>query len=392
MHHYPASDNENERVKELHSYHILDSGFEKEFDDLVQLAANMLWSPVAAISFIDDSRQWIKAQTGLSFCEASRNISVCNYTILQEDIFEVENMEMDERFSHFPYVMNDPGYRHYAGVPLITKNGFKIGVFYIIAAKARRLNKEDCNTLTLFANQAMKLVELRLENRQLEKQNQQQQYISSVLSHDIKGPLSNIKTVLSIQQEDDDLLTKTEIATMNEMLSKQVSNTINMLNNITNWGKLQIAGKVDNLTCFQLQQLVTEVIEGLDTSSKYNTIINDIPSLLNVVAEEEGVRFALRNLLTNANKFTSNGYIVVSHKNKQGKDYIYVTDSGTGMSEEKVNNLNQNQPVGSSYGTNNEKGNGLGLGLLHNYLTRKGGFLNFESEIGKGTRVSFALS
>ncbi len=391
MSHYPTSNNENERVKELYSYHILDSGFEKEFDDLVELAATMLRSPVAAISFIDDSRQWIKAKKGLTFCEASRDISVCNYTIMQEDVFEVEDMEMDGRFSHFPYVSSNPCYRHYAGVPLITKKGFKIGVFYIIATKARLLNKEDRDVLTLFAQQAMKLVELRLQNLQLEKQNQQQRYISTMLSHDIKGPLSNIKTVLSLQHEGNNILTKAETTSMNEVLSKQVNSAINMLDNITNWGKLQIEGRKKELKSINMQQLADEVIEEIDCTVKYNMLINAIPSSVNLLAEEEGVRFALRNLLTNANKFTSNGCIVISHENKETKNYIHITDSGTGMSKEQADNLNKNKPVGSSYGTNNEKGNGLGLGLVHDYLISKGGFLNFQSETGKGTRVSFSL-
>lgn len=388
---YPTSNNENERVKELYSYHILDSGFEKEFDDLVNLAAKMLRAPVAAISFIDDSRQWIKARTGLTFCEASRDISVCNYTILQEDIFEVENMKMDGRFSSFPYVINKPCYRHYAGVPLITKNGFKIGVFYVIDIKARRLNNEERDTLILFAQQAMKQVELRLENIQLEKQNQQQRYISSMLSHDIRGPLSNIKTVLSLQHDGNNILSKAETASMNEALSKQVNGAINMLTNITNWGKLQIEGRKKELQSINLRQLADEVIGEIDNATKSNMLVNAVPSSVNVLAEEEGVRFALRNLLTNANKFTSNGCIVISHENKEGKNYIHVTDSGTGMSKEQADNLNKNKPVGSSYGTHNEKGNGLGLGLVHDYLINKGGFLNFQSEIGKGTRVSFSV-
>ena len=105
----------------------------------------------------------------------------------------------------------------------------------------------------------------------------------------------------------------------------------------------------------------------------------------------EGVRFILRNLLTNANKFTTRGCITISHENKNSKGYIHVSDTGVGMSKEQIASLNSNKQLSFSYGTHNEKGNGLGLGLLYDYLAQQDGQLYFQSEVGKGTKASFTL-
>jgi signal transduction histidine kinase len=103
------------------------------------------------------------------------------------------------------------------------------------------------------------------------------------------------------------------------------------------------------------------------------------------------VRFALRNLLTNANKFTTQGSITISYERSNGKDFIHVADTGVGMGEEQTAKLNRNKQTDYANGTNNETGHGLGLGLLHDYLAQHDGQLSFQSEIGVGTKASFTL-
>jgi len=376
------------------NYHILDSSVEKEFDDLVQLAAKALHAPVAAIIFMDASRQWVKAKKGLHFCELGRDISVCSYTIMQDELLEVEDLRQDDRFSQFPYVVQDPSYRYYAGVPLVTERGFKFGVFYIIDTVVRRLDEDERMMLTMLAKQAMKQVELRLRNLQLESLNETQKQISSRLSHDIKNPLSNIRMLLDMKEGRDSALPREEVNRMNGMLAKQVDGTIEMLNNMINWGKLQLQGDKDKLQYTNIRQLVNDVISelALDSNQKQNVFVNAIPAFVKAHVDCDGMRFVLRNLLTNANKFTAKGDITISYENSDGKDFIHVVDTGVGMSKEQTDNLHKNKQIDFSYGTNNEKGNGLALGLLYDYFAQHDGQFYFESEIvGSGTKVSFTL-
>lgn len=390
---HPIINVENQRLQELLRYHILDSGVEQEFDELVQIAAKLLQAPAAAIVFMDHDRQWVKARKGLHFCELSRDVSICSYTILQDELMEIEDLRADERFGHFPYVMQDPSYRYYAGVPLITENGFRIGVFYIMDKVARRLDNDARNTLAMLAKQAMRQVELRLRNLELENLNKQQRHISSRLSHDIKNPLSNIKMMLDMQTGDELPENKEETDQFKGMLSQQVGNTINMLNNMVKWGNLQLGGERDAVQWVNLRQLACEAIDEIvmQSNAKGNVVVNAIPAGMQAQVPCEGVRFALRNLLTNANKFTSEGCITISHECINGKHYMYVADTGVGMTEEQTAKLNNNTSTHFSYGTNNEKGNGLGLGLLQDYLAKRDGWLHFQSKAGKGTKAAFTL-
>lgn len=391
---YPISANERERLQELFSYQILDTPTEQEFDDLVRIATKMFNVPVAAITFVDATRQWIKAQQGLSFCEMDREVSVCNYTILENNILEIEDLQQDERFKHLPCVVEPPYYRFYAGIPLTTSSGFNIGVFCLIDTVARKLDTEEKQTLTALARQTMRQVELRLRNKQLENLNEKQRQISSRLSHDIKNPLSNIKMMLDMQGNCDTPLPEEDLNRLHEMLAKQVNNTIDILNNMVKWGKLQLSGERHTAQHTNLRQLANEAIAEIEVQSqaKQNIIINAIPASVNASIDAEGMRFALRNLLTNANKFTVKGCITISHEHKNGKDYIHVADTGVGMSKEQLAKLNNNLSVDFSNGTNNEKGNGLGLVLVYDYLAQHDGQLLFQSEVGQGTKASFTLS
>ena len=390
---YPILHNEKERLQELFSYKILDTPIEDEFEDLVQIAVNMFDVPVAAITFIDANRQWIKARRGLDMCEVNRELSVCNYTLLQNQVLEIEDLQQDERFKHLPFIAGEPFYHFYAGVPLITINGYKIGVFCIIDTKVRRLNEEQRQMLIALTRQSMRQVELRLRNQQLENLNEQQRHFSGRLSHDIKSPLSNIKMLLNMKHSNRDMLPEEENYRLNHLLAQQVDTTIGMVDNMIKWGKLQLQDNENRMQFANMRQLAGEVIKEveLDSSKKQNIMVNAIPANVNTCVDCECVRFALRNLLTNANKFTSQGCITISYEHNDGKNYIHVADTGVGMSKDQIAKLNRNKQINSSFGTNNEKGNGLGLGLLHDYLAQHDGHLRFQSEIGKGTKATFTL-
>jgi signal transduction histidine kinase len=390
---YPISHDEKERLQELFSYKILDTPVEEEFEDLVQIAVNIFEVPVAAISFIDADRQWMKARRGLDICEVNRELSVCNYTILQDQVLEVPDLQQDERFRHLPFITGEPFFRFYAGVPLVTSNGYKIGVLCLVDTKARSLNKAQLQTLAALTRQSMRQVELRQRNMQLENLNEQQRHISSRLSHDIKNPLSNIKMMLQMQQSTYRPLPEKESARLKDLLEQQVDTTIDMLNDMIQWGKLQLQCNEPKTQYTCLRQIAGEIIDEivLNSSNKQNIIVNAIPANVHVNIDCDGARFALRNLLTNANKFTAQGCITISHEHSNGKDFIHVVDTGIGMNEEQTAKLNRNKQTDYANGTNNETSHGLGLGLLHDYLAQHNGQLLFQSEVGKGTKASFTL-
>jgi GAF domain-containing protein len=100
----PLPENEDLRLQGLHSYRILDSPPESQFDDVAALAANICGAPIAMVSLVDADRQWFKAQTGLTAREMSRDVAFCAHAILQRDLFIVPDATKDERFAANPLV------------------------------------------------------------------------------------------------------------------------------------------------------------------------------------------------------------------------------------------------------------------------------------------------
>ena len=391
---YPMPTSEIERLEELFHYQILDSGVEEEFEDIVKIVAKAFGVPVAAINLLDAKRQWVKAQTGLHICDINmdKKNSVCNYTILQDAVLEVEDLQNDGRFNTQSYVVNAPLFRYYAGVPLVSKKGYHIGALCILDHEPRRLEKDDHAMLLSFARTVITQMEIRLQNIELQHRTAMQTRLASALSHDIKGPLSNVKMMLDMQEEIDGREASPESKVVNKLLRKGVDNTIEMVNNMIQWGTLQLNND-NEVSVFNLKETVDESLNEVYNSNtaKYNALINAVPENMVLKGDALGIRFVLRNLLTNACKFTHKGTITVSCETVGGEPVLQVKDTGMGMSPETTARLNRKQRITHTNGTHDETGHGLGLGLVQEYLARREKELFFQSMMGIGTAVSFAL-
>jgi transcriptional regulator with GAF, ATPase, and Fis domain len=170
----PIPANEQERLKELLSLEILDTGKEHQFEDIVQLAAHVCDTPISLISLIDESRQWFKAKVGLEVDETSRDVSFCTHAIAQEkeEVFIVEDAKADSRFHDNPLVTGNPNIHFYASYPLKTSGGHKIGSLCVIDTKHKDFTEAQKRALELLAKQVVKELELRRANLELKRSNQ----------------------------------------------------------------------------------------------------------------------------------------------------------------------------------------------------------------------------
>src|SRR3954462_8273347 len=126
-----SQSNERERLIDLARYDILDTPPEESFNAIVRIAANMLATPIAFMSFLDDTRQWFKARIGLDVPATSREISFCKYTVVGRDIYMVPDAASDERFRRNPLVTGAPFLRFYAGAPICSRAGHNLGTVCI---------------------------------------------------------------------------------------------------------------------------------------------------------------------------------------------------------------------------------------------------------------------
>jgi GAF domain-containing protein len=159
----PVPENEAARLETLHQYEILDTDPEESFNDLTRLAAYICDTPIALISLVDSNRQWFMSRVGMDAKETSRDVSFCAHAILQDGPCIVRDALDDERFKSNPMVLSDPYIRFYAGSPLISPEGFKIGTLCVIDREPRQLSREQIAALKVLGNQIITQLDLRRE-------------------------------------------------------------------------------------------------------------------------------------------------------------------------------------------------------------------------------------
>jgi diguanylate cyclase (GGDEF)-like protein len=160
----PLSSRESERLIALRHYEILDTPPEPEFDDITLLAAHILQTPIALITLVDADRQWFKSRVGYDRSETPFELSFCAHAILEEGIFEVPDTDNDERFRLNDLVTAEPHIRFYAGAPLITSEGYRLGTICALDRVPRKLEISQLRALRSLARQVVALLELRRLN------------------------------------------------------------------------------------------------------------------------------------------------------------------------------------------------------------------------------------
>jgi diguanylate cyclase (GGDEF)-like protein len=151
------------RLAALYRYQVLDTGPERPFETVVSLIEDLLETPICAVNLLDADRQWFKARRGLDVCETARDIAFCNQTIQQEGPLIVSDAAADPRFAENSMVTGEPHIRAYAGVPLVSPDGYQIGTLCAIDTKPREFAEHEIKLLTKCAKLVVDELELRLQ-------------------------------------------------------------------------------------------------------------------------------------------------------------------------------------------------------------------------------------
>lgn len=161
---------EAERLAALRSYDIIDTPAEPRFDRIARMAAQVMETPIALISFLDETRQWVKASYGLAITDVPRQLTLCHHAIEQAQVTVVENALCDLRFFNNPMVTGAPYIRFYAAVPLRNWQGHNIGTLCVLDRQPRRIGPDQQRLLEDLA--AMVIDELETRRSMLELRHQ----------------------------------------------------------------------------------------------------------------------------------------------------------------------------------------------------------------------------
>lgn len=156
----PELPDEPERIAALRMLAVLDTPPEPSLDVITRLAADRFDAEIALVSLVDEQRQWFKSRHGLDACETPRADSFCAHAIAHDEVMVVPDAATDPRFAGNPLVLGAPFIRFYAGAPLITAGGQRIGTLCVIDSKPRAgFSARDAEALRLNAGQVMSFLE-----------------------------------------------------------------------------------------------------------------------------------------------------------------------------------------------------------------------------------------
>lgn len=235
------------------------------------------------------------------------------------------------------------------------------------------------------------------KNKQIQQQkdelqalNQVKDRLFSVISHDLRNPLATLKSYLSLAADPNMAAEQKESFRQKTMLS--VSQTSHLLDNLLTWANMQLKNTKASITTIDLADCVEDALGAVAAqAAEKNIRIQKEIQAATALSEHGIVEIALRNLVTNAVKFSHAGSsIQVRSVAENGQVLLIVQDEGIGMNEAQLAVL-LNSHAESTVGTSGEKGSGLGLFLVKELLQKIDASLRAESEVGKGTRFTIVL-
>ncbi|OJY82033.1 MAG: hypothetical protein BGP13_17775 [Sphingobacteriales bacterium 40-81] len=300
----PLPFNELQRLQDLYAYDILDTHAETDFDELVELASHILGCPISLVTLIDKDRQWFKAKRGIDFSSTKRELSFCAHTILQNDVMVVEDAEKDERFSDNPCVAGELHIRFYAGAPIISPAGHKLGTLCIADRNPRSLSADEHRYLVLLSSQVTKLLEIRKRNIVIRERAAEIIKLKSDAINRYIGDIEHEKKVIArdlheqFAQEIASSLMYLKMAEK-EKPEKQLSYILsakeqlnNTLHNIRN-----LSYKISPLANQLLDtgEMVSEYVKSVAATCSFKIILN-LPDISNIRADRERLLILIRTI------------------------------------------------------------------------------------------------
>ncbi len=227
-----------------------------------------------------------------------------------------------------------------------------------------------------------------LKNIELKRANETKNRLFSIIAHDLKSPFSSIISFISLMKHGYDRFSNDKILRWITELENTVNNTFMLLENLLTWSKMHSNAIKFNPKSFAIYMPCKKTFELLlpRASAKNITLINKVEENIFVFADYFMIETVIRNIVNNAIKFTpENGKIIISSELGKNTVVLKIIDNGVGISEENQKKLFKLETSFTTYGTNKEKGTGLGLIVCKDFVEKNNGTISVHSKVGKGT-------
>lgn len=383
---------EIKRLAELHALSILDTEPEPSFDRITEFARELFGMPVAMISLIDQSRQWLKSCSGLDVPELPRAVSFCTYAIQSDGIMVVPDMRDEPFFAEHPLVLNEPHVRFYAGAPLITAEGNRLGTMCVVDLQPHHdFDEKKQKQLHDLAQMVIEQIMTQGMIKHIAGIADTKNDAITHLMHELRTPLGAVVGCIELLNS---------VAEVNEKQSRIIDSM-----KIAADGMMHLLN--DHL---DLSRLEYNPAETRKDPIMYDVLLNDIHRMLVHKAESKNlqlhfdtaavegargwgdanrIRQILVNLIGNAIKFTEQGSVKVDASIEATDDskifVCNITDTGIGIPANDLDRIfNKYERVADQQHAI-VKGTGLGLAISKRLAEAMNGHLAVSSREGQGS-------
>ncbi len=396
---FPTPFNEAARIRSLHAFGILDSEPERAFDLLTGLARTHFDVPIALISLVDESRQWFKSAPGLGAQGTSRDVAFCAHAILSDRPLVVRNALEDARFADNPLVCDDPKIRFYAGAPLITSDGFRVGTFCIIDVVPRYDFAEgDGAALQDFARLAVELMQLRrragrpaVVGTDSAIVADAQKDLFAIVAHEIRSPMAALTgLVRAFADEAFGPLGNARYRQCSALMAETADYIIDVADRMLDFARLRtgdVAIEENEIVVSTLFAATNRMTRHMQAERDVSLSLSDGAGAATVIADRNLVLQMLINLVGNAIKYGPEGATVSLgvEAAERGGLALIVSDCGPGMSAEEIGAAIQPYARLVQKDEEDPGGVGIGLPLVKRLIEAHGGRLELRSAVGVGT-------
>jgi signal transduction histidine kinase len=393
---------EPERLAALRRMGLLDTEPEERFDRVVRIARALFQVPIAMVTLVDAERQWLKASSGLSAREFPRSVSFCAHAILSDQPLISGDTTADPRFFDNPLVTGEAFIRFYAGVPLRSPDGFRVGTLSLMDRVPRTMDPEHVAMLRDVAavaqgelggggSEAELEAQLRSVTEELEHLLRVKGDLVSVVGHEFRTALTGIQGFSEMMKDGD--FTPAEMREFALDIHKDALRLNQMITDTLDLDRLESGRMQLELDSVDINALVAAEVERTRAAAPMNPVRTELDSAIPPAYADAGkLQQVVDNLLSNAVKYSpQGGAITVRTSMYGGMARISVADDGPGVAADIQDAIFERHGRAPTVQTRKVRGTGLGLPLVRQIANLHGGRAWVESSPGFGSTFHFSI-